>query len=355
MLSCQINSEILKGRKMNRNRVIDAEKGLCMILIIAGHSPYVSHLVESFITMFHVPLFFFVSAYLFNYSQDFWAFFKRKVQTLLKPLFIVVLITTGVAFAKSLIKGNISDGLMQVFFSIAGGILQWNGTDFEGQKWFMACLFSSLILFYFLVKLVGKEHYKAIVFSSIVISVIGLVYCESVSIRIPWYIDIACATMYCWGLGYAARRVIHRKVVDAIYKYWLPISLLLFCCVTCFAYANQKYVTNTVDIHNAVFGNWVYWIMGAILGTIFVVVLSMKWFKYSKTLLFIGENSIVFFLYAWTARPIVNMSIKMWNKLGIIEPTILWITEIMIVLGVCAIESILFRKYFPEIIGKRRK
>lgn len=140
---------------MNRNRVIDAEKGLCMVLIIAGHSPYIPHIVESVITMFHVPMFFFVSAYLFNYTQNFFGFVKRKFNALLKPLFIVVLITSCASFGKKLMMGDVNGAIEQRSF-LSWGVLQWNGTSFEGPKWFMACLFSSLIIFYFLNRLLGE-------------------------------------------------------------------------------------------------------------------------------------------------------------------------------------------------------
>lgn len=338
---------------MNRNRVIDAEKGLCMVLIIAGHSPYIPHIVESVITMFHVPMFFFVSAYLFNYTQNFFGFVKRKFNALLKPLFIVVLITSCASFGKELIMGDVKGAIETAFFSLVGGVLQWNGTSFEGQKWFMACLFSSLIIFYSLNRLFGENNYKRIVLGTFVLSIIGLVYCDRISIRLPWYIDISCATMYCWGIGYVSKKVINISTRDKICKCWFPISFMLLWTVVYLAKKNQSYVSNTVDIHNAVFGNWIYWILGAILGSALIAVLSMKWLKSCTILNYIGKNSIVFFLYAWTARPISDMVVEMWNRVGITNSVILWITEILVVLGVCSIETVLFSRYFPWIIGKK--
>lgn len=111
----------------HRSKVIDAEKGLCMILIIAGHSPYIPHMFESFITMFHVPLFFFVSAYLFNYTPDFSTFAKRKINTLLKPLFFVVVITSVLSFVKLIVKGYIYEGFTNLLYSLGGGTaMEWN-------------------------------------------------------------------------------------------------------------------------------------------------------------------------------------------------------------------------------------
>lgn len=105
-----------------------------------------------------------------------------------------------------------------------------------------------------------------------VLSIIGLVYCDRISIRLPWYIDISCATMYCWGIGYVSKKVIDTSIRDKICKYWFPISFMLLWAVVYLAKTNQSYVSNTVDIHNAVFDNWIYWILGAILGSALIAV-----------------------------------------------------------------------------------
>lgn len=210
------------------------------------------------------------------------------------------------------------------------------------------------MLFYLLVRVCGSNNYKRIILLSIILSLGGLIYCDLVSIRLPWYVDISCATMFCWGIGYVIKKNYNPKYNSWICRYWFPICFMLFNAVLYLTVKNERYVISTVDIHNAVFGNWMLWICGAVLGSAFIAVLSIKWLKSSKLLNYIGENSIVYFLYAWTARPITSIFVKLCEKHGMVSNIVLWVMEIVVVICVCSIESMFIKRYIPELIGKKR-
>lgn len=321
-----------------------------MILIIAGHSPYVPHSVESFITMFHVPLFFFVSAYLFHYNEHFGAFIKRKISSLLVPLFFVVLITS----LKELIEKGIDGGLKNAGIVLLGGIVQWNGTILDGQKWFMACLFISVLLFYFIIKVARNDISRIILITSL-LTIIGLLYCRFCTLRLPWYIDVACASMYCWGIGYTIKvKNLDEKKSAFFHKYRFLLAISLFLIVVLLTYCNQGWVEKTVDVHNAIFGFEPLWVLGSVFGALLIIIISHEWLN-NKLSVFIGENSIVFFLYAWTAQPVVKYVVGILKNYNIKWTPLFWVCEIIITLLICSVETIIINRFIPWLIGKKSR
>lgn len=70
---------------MQRENWIDWAKALGILLVVMGHSVYASKDVTSFIFVIHMPLFFFVSGYLFKTSRSWHEISVSNVKTLLVP------------------------------------------------------------------------------------------------------------------------------------------------------------------------------------------------------------------------------------------------------------------------------
>lgn len=70
---------------MQRENWIDWGKALGILLVVMGHSVYASKDVTSFIFVIHMPLFFFVSGYLFKTSRSWHEISVSNVKTLLVP------------------------------------------------------------------------------------------------------------------------------------------------------------------------------------------------------------------------------------------------------------------------------
>lgn len=58
---------------------IDTAKGLCMILVIVGHTLPYGNLMRNFIFSFHMPAFFFLTGYTAR-RPDTWQVFARRVR-----------------------------------------------------------------------------------------------------------------------------------------------------------------------------------------------------------------------------------------------------------------------------------
>lgn len=67
-----------------RDVTIDIAKGIGIILMVFGHSRCPEEFA-SFIRFFNMPLFFFISGYLFNENRGFREFFARKINGLWRP------------------------------------------------------------------------------------------------------------------------------------------------------------------------------------------------------------------------------------------------------------------------------
>lgn len=77
----------------NRLKYIDLLKGFGVVMVVIGHMHY-SENVDKLIYGFHMPLFFFISGYLYHTPDNVFVYIKRKFRTLLIPYFIVGIIYT---------------------------------------------------------------------------------------------------------------------------------------------------------------------------------------------------------------------------------------------------------------------
>lgn len=80
-----------------RTAWIDVLKGIAIICVVLGHNPVLTQLspkVFNVIFSFHIPLFFFISGYLFNSNTTGCNLCKRRFNTLIRPyLFTVIVIS----------------------------------------------------------------------------------------------------------------------------------------------------------------------------------------------------------------------------------------------------------------------
>lgn len=78
------------GNKITNNRIewIDTAKGMGLILVVLGHLhiPFLA----SWIYLFHMPLFFFLSGVVYSGQQySFLEFLTRRIKTLVVPYFFL--------------------------------------------------------------------------------------------------------------------------------------------------------------------------------------------------------------------------------------------------------------------------
>lgn len=126
---------------MKRLNFIDIAKGIGIIAVVVGHSTQIDTL-KIILFWFHMPLFFFISGFLFKQRQG---IIKRKAKQLLIPYLSYFII---ISFIQDLFN-PIGDVKAHIFNFLSGGE---NLTYYFGVFWFITCLYFTTVTFNFIIK-----------------------------------------------------------------------------------------------------------------------------------------------------------------------------------------------------------
>lgn len=143
----------MEGQKASHNRVISIAKGLCIILMVIGHTA--GHgLLTKFIFLFHVPLFFFVSGY-FNKGTESLPELKSRLIRRIKRLYVPFVLygLVFLLFDPLFVRwGFYADGAMHVtdlksFLTLFAGLILKMDTPSPllGPMWFVRSLFIAAV------------------------------------------------------------------------------------------------------------------------------------------------------------------------------------------------------------------
>ena len=120
------------GKSTDRIEEIDIAKGICILLMVIGHSG-MKNMIHDFIYAFHMPFFFFISGVTTNVSKSFNIFVKSKVVGLLVPFWVYFIFHLPLyAYLHDL--------------SIGGQFIRELSDKIDGALWFIPILFLSQII-----------------------------------------------------------------------------------------------------------------------------------------------------------------------------------------------------------------
>ncbi|MEH7549320.1 acyltransferase family protein [Neobacillus vireti] len=330
---------------------LDIGKGLGMLLVMLGHADIPTPL-KTYIYTFHMPLFFFLSGYLYNKDMfpSLKVFFKKRTKSLILPYLSFSL----VAYFWFLLlnhfglvnyKNNLLTPLLGSVIAERKSI--W--TVHTGALWFVACLFCTELLFYFIAK-IGQTK-KAIGFFLLVISVVGCFYNKMVGQPLPWNIDVAMISVGFYGAGYLFKE--YNKNLERFNHLKALVLLLIVNLFT--GYFNYVLTGERVDFYNSSLGNIVLFYLSAFSG-IGAFVILIKHMKKNKVLQYIGKNSfiylafhqkIVFFVFSLLIQKSIFNFESIINH-PIVEGVLF--TFITVVILIPAVYTI--NHYFPFMLGK---
>lgn len=123
---------------------IDIAKGISILLVALNHSHFIAF-AENFsyrMSIFRMPLFFFMGGVFFSYAAEYKAFIARRADALLKPYIVVAFCVTAVMFV---LEGS---GKLRLF-----RFAYTNGTILENPwlpMWFLPHLFAVHLFSYFI-------------------------------------------------------------------------------------------------------------------------------------------------------------------------------------------------------------
>lgn len=131
-----------------RNRLVDAIRGVLILLVVVGHSKV--DILHDIIYLFHMPLFFILSGFLLQEkrlaTKD---YFINKTAALLVPYGVYLLL----------------DFLLTCRDCSIGSIVRmiYGGRSLSGAYWYMTCFLFTLFLFAFLLKYLSPKTVKRLI------------------------------------------------------------------------------------------------------------------------------------------------------------------------------------------------
>jgi len=260
---------------------IDLAKGFGMLLVIFAHVGQFS-IISFFIVSFHMPFFFLISGYTFSNKKypNFTAFVKKRIKTLIIPYLCFSLL--GYLFL--LYKCNFfSECPYSLVTPIPGAFLairasHW--TDSNPTLWFVACLFTTEVLFFLILNFFKKNN--IIILILFTFSLIGYAYTKYFIRPLPWSIDAACIAILFYGTGFIVKE---NRILDKVNG--IIFFLLLIVGITA-ALNNSQ-----VDMFASLYGNYFLFVIAAFSNSIAFLWLS-KFLNKSYVLQYIGKNSLIY-------------------------------------------------------------
>jgi acyltransferase len=299
---------------MERKFWVDCAKGWGILLVVLGHS-HGPDWICNIIFLFHMPVFFFLSGYLFNYPKykdDFRQYLQKKTERLIIPYgfsYVIVLIIWALIFL-TLLLFHISYQ-NEVFTlnptDIVVSLLYGNGAEtgptithttpylaypmtvLDIPLWFLPSLFCSLLLMYGVLRLTKRYGVFSGVFCTFLLVSIGILC--GMYFYLPWSLDIGCIALLFVGAGYLFRwGGIDEKIKKAHPVFTGCFLVLLFC-----------YFFNVpIDMNNRVYQNVFLFVLGGIAGSLLIFYLCIVTGLYPKLtslMTFLGGISLFIMVF----------------------------------------------------------
>ncbi|OHD38167.1 MAG: hypothetical protein A2015_15015 [Spirochaetes bacterium GWF1_31_7] len=333
-----------------REQWIDTAKGIGILLVVVGHVFIEGNMfsVRRWIYSFHMPLFFFISGYLYRISKnvDFKIYIKNKFSLLIYPYFIFGFLSYIIYLIGYIIivkyKGitnipNFQSGIIIPFVGLFFSKINNGYLNVNMPLWFLPCLFVVQSFFYILRKVIKSEYLLFFVILSL--SVLSY-YFFNEKIFLPWSIDTAMVALLFYYSGYLMFQY-KKYIIDTKFsKFILIISLILSMI---FSLLNI-----TVIMGENIYGNFFIFLLSAISGIIFIILFSKL--NKSKVMIEVGRNSLLIlvthgvFIYVLKALFIFffNINLEFINSNFFIGIIILMITLILLYPTVKIINKYLF-------------
>jgi fucose 4-O-acetylase-like acetyltransferase len=249
-----------------------------------------------------MPLFFFLSGYVFNAKYNFNDFVKRKIKSIIIPYFALGMV---MAVFSMICTGNFEFHYMKIL--ILNLIIQrrlWT-------LWYMACLFCLDIVFYLLVKKIKSLKYLFIVVIGMLI--VGLLYYNFGGVALPWNVDTILTSSIFFFVGYWVK-INYSQIREYINK---SKSIIMFIVIgivnVIFGYMGIKISGQGLDMFHNSYGFPPFTCISAFAGIICVVIFA-HWFNL-RGIKYIGRNSMIY--YAWHQTIMIPIVQKLLQYVGI--------------------------------------
>lgn len=330
---------------MQRISFLDITKGIGIIAVVIGHSIRPDILPAHFISMWHMPLFFFVSGFCFNAdkycSKPYSTFMFSRIKSLLVPLLMAMLLFSAVYLVTGYdyyTPGMILD--LRVPFAL----------------WFLVSLFCCQIVYWLwclATKAVGIFSFYLSEAVFVMTNIAVAVMFESNGIELPFSLHNVPLAIAFYGSGHLLRKTIvnameHTSGMKPLVRYGI-ISFEMLCLVTYILHYNDA--ISFADNHLP--HPWPLTLMVSLLSIDAVMRMSNEIDKVksrpanymASALNYLGTNTLTILIFHMWWMRLCKDFLRPLIGIGI-EPLLVWPLLIPTIY--------IINKYAPWIVGKRR-
>ena len=261
------------GRGLAKRLVwIDLAKGIGVILMVIGHMPSMPSVIHDWIFSFHMPLFFFLSGYLFS-KKKVADCFKTSIKNYLKPYVIYSIVFIAVDYISFRNTNDLRTAIERF-------LLGQGGFD---VLWFFTSMFWVHNIYNFIAETVNDEKFKKVAIFVICNIAYGFTILKLGS-SFKFMTSVVSMLFFATGVEF-------KKLDSTRMAVWGGIVNLL-CLVI-------MHLTgwSVLDINSQQYGNLMITYIAAMSGVLFIVYISriLENYRIVKPIIFVGENSLYFF------------------------------------------------------------
>ncbi len=187
---------------MEKQRWVDVLKGIAILLVVVGH--VAGGELRNVIYMFHMPLFFFISGFLFRPEKDTGRYIVKKTVHLLIPYAVFLTLLNSRDAMKAIVRLG-SDPSLDFFFLCVEGFARqvYGGVMLTGVTsvfWFVTCLFFTQQTFNFFVNRYKTKTVLTILVMAYLASMMNASYVPQ--LKLPFALNTVLAALPFFGAGY---------------------------------------------------------------------------------------------------------------------------------------------------------
>lgn len=265
---------------------LDAAKGLGILLVVLGHTAIPPALFV-YIFSFHLPLFFFISGYLFKTEKysSFPELLRYSGKKLILTYFIFGLaiyfywLGYGHFLAEDLAKANPYQPLLDLLYASS------HLKDIFTPLWFLPCLFLVQLIFFIFSQKIKPGPLLAL---SFFLSLLSVLFLTQTGFNLPWSLDVALVGLFFFNLGNALKTYWPKIKISFLQLIFLFTTTLLLSLV--FIFFNDR-----VDMRTNSYGNFGLFLFSAGLGITIICSLAKLW--PTNLLQWLGQNSLIIFAF----------------------------------------------------------
>lgn len=326
---------------------IDIAKGIGIILVVLGHNVNTGSSLFNYIYFFHMPLFFFLSGYLFKSEK--YPNVRKFVVDKFKKLLIPYLVFGIVSIMFFLIKNSSSNCIKELVLSMRTRL------PFNEPIWFLTSLFLVELMYFILDTKIKNGSIKGL----ILLITSSIAYKSVNSPCLPWTLDTAAYYILFFYIGSLMNRHDIINKVLSVYNEKRINKKLLICNISIItalvlnviSYIKAPMIYSFI-IPGFYIGNFIMSVIIAMSGIIMVIIVANV-FCEERILIYLGKNTLFILCVHNPLRDFIIQPILVKNNVWINPDNYslgIFYTILLIIISIFL--SQLCNKYCPYIIGK---